>query len=466
MKVFAFVAGLGCSLLAISAVGQDLQQPDSIDLNTYAYNYYYQEAAPSPSDLRVEPPTVDDAGDDWADGKDGDKHGKGKGRGVAGWLGDRWSLDGFINFGGTVNADNPVNRFNGPVTFNDRDDFMLNQLYLSLGRAADNGGCGFDWGARVDFLFGTDYIFTQSVGLETKDNGDNAWNGLTTGLGNPDLYGLALPQAYVDLAYNKLNFRLGHFYTIMGYERVAANRNFFYSHAYTMQYGEPFTHTGGLLTWSGDRLTLNGGLVNGWNKTDAVSDKLAFLGGVTYTPESERYSLTLSVISGEEDGTAPLPVPPATSPRNAYSLVLNYHVTSRLNYVFQHDYGKQHDRFGPNVDAEWYGINQYLFYTLNDCWRFGARFEWFRDDDGARLSAAPVRVGGPGGLGLMLPGGPADFAGNYYNVTLGANWTPRANIVVRPEVRWDWSDGTAAAPFDDFSSDSQFTAAVDAIIAF
>jgi hypothetical protein len=58
------------------------------------------------------------------------------------------------------------------------------------------------------------------------------------------------------------------------------------------------------------------------------------------------------------------------------------------------------------------------------------------------------------------------MAGNYYNVTAGANWTPRENIVVRPEVRWDWSDGTMASPYDDLSSDSQFTAAIDAIITF
>ncbi|MDP6557059.1 MAG: porin [Pirellulaceae bacterium] len=461
MRTLAILVGMGWSLFAMHAIGQDLQQPRSTQPDSFAYNSYYQEAQPSPSDLPIE----SQSSDEFSKERAGKNLGKGgKGRRSSGWLGDRWTMDGFIDLGGTVNADNPANRFNGPMTFNDRNDFTMNQLYLSLGREVDNGGCGFDWGARIDFLYGTDYIFTQSVGLETKDNGDNAWNGLTTGLGNPNLYGLAMPQAYVDLAYNRLNFRLGHFYTIMGYEGVAANKNFFYSHAYTMQYAEPFTHTGGLMTWSGDRWTVHGGLVNGWDKTDAESDKLAFLGGITYTPCHERYSITLTGISGEEDGTLAATVTP--TPRNMYSLVMNYHVTDRLEYVLQHDNSWQEDVFGPGVDAEWYGLNHYLFYTLNDCWKFGARFEWFRDDDGVRLSGAPLRVGGPGGLGIMLPGGAADLAGNYYNVTLGANWTPRSRIVVRPEVRWDWSDGTTAAPFDGFTKDSQFTASVDAIITF
>ena len=234
------------------AFGQDLRLPLSAQPDSLTYNYYYQEASPSPSDLRIEARSIDELSREipW---KPFGQSGKAKRR--RNGLLDRWTFDGFIDLGGTVNADSPANRFNGPMTFNDRNDFTMNQLYLSLSREADNCGCGVEWGARIDFLFGTDYIFTQSVGLELKDDGDNAWNGLTTGLGNPNLYGVAMPQAYVDLALNKLNLRLGHFYTIMGYEGVAANSNFFYSHAYTMQYAEPFTHTGGLLSWSGDRLT-------------------------------------------------------------------------------------------------------------------------------------------------------------------------------------------------------------------
>ena len=454
MRSWAILVGIGCSLFTMNAMGQDLRQPRSNQLNEFVHNDYYQQAQPSPSDLRIESPSSDER----LGGKNLGKRAKRK-RLSGWWPGDRWTMTGFIDFGGTLNADNPTNRFNGPMTFNDRHDFTMNQIVLSLGREVDNGGSGFDWGARIDFLFGTDYIFTQSVGLELKDDGDNAWNGLTSGLGNPNLYGFALPQAYVDLAYNKLNFRLGHFYTIMGYEVVAANNNFFYSHAYTMQYGEPFTHTGGLMSWSGDRLTVYGGVVNGWDKTDALADKMAFLGGLSFTPYDERYSLTWTFITGEEDGTSPAATSPATSPRHGYSLVFDYHISNRLEYVIQHDYGRQHDALGLNVDAEWYGINQYLFYTLNDCWKFGARFEWFRDDDGVRLNSMFVRNGG-----LGTPA--ASMAGNYYNITAGANWTPRCNIVVRPEVRWDWSDGTIFAPFDDLTSDSQFTAAIDAIITF
>lgn len=71
---------------------------------------------------------------------------------------------------------------------------------------------------------------------------------------------------------------MGHFYTIIGNEVVTAPDNFFYSHAYTMQYGEPFTHTGGLASWSGEKVTVHGGVVNGWDKFDAETDLLSLSG--------------------------------------------------------------------------------------------------------------------------------------------------------------------------------------------
>ena len=60
---------------------------------------------------------------------------------------------------------------------------------------------------------------------------------------------------------------MGHFYTIIGYEVVPATGNFFYSHAYTMYYGEPFTHTGALAEFAvNDQWTVYGGWVNGWDQ--------------------------------------------------------------------------------------------------------------------------------------------------------------------------------------------------------
>lgn len=471
----ALAAAACCGFVATGAQAQGLRQPESVQPVALTYDYYAQDnVAPSPSDLAVAETSAFEYAKDASqkDGKDCGCDAKGGGKGGKGcrtcepWrlfptIGNGWTAEGWISGGGTYNADNPISNYNGPVTFNDRaDELMLNQLYITMGREADNGGCGWAWGGRMDLLYGTDYIFTQAAGLETNPDGTNSWNG-------SKMYGLALPQAYGEVAYNDLSVKIGHFYTIMGYEGVKATNNFFYSHAYTMQYGEPFTHTGALGTYDfSDRWTFYGGMVNGWDKFDAVSDKMAFLGGATYTPDHERYSLTGTVISGQEDGIAP-----PTTTRTGYSIVFDYDISDRLKYVFQHDNFWQNNVFGAGLDAEWYGINQYLFYTINDCWKLGARVEWFRDDDGVRLSGAPLRESLTGGVPAGGFNTAAESAGDYYNITVGANWTPRSNLTVRPELRWDWSDGTGGGPgmglpFDSRTKDSQFTAALDAILVF
>jgi len=259
-----------------------------------------------------------------------------------------------------------------------------------------------------------------------------------------------VPQLYADFAYNRLSVRLGHFYTIIGYEVVTAPDNFFSSHAYTMQYGEPFTHTGGRALYRfNDRWTFVGGLVNGWDKWDAVTNRAAFLGGAIYTPDHERYTLAFAFSTGEEDGAAP----PIMGSRTVYSLVFSFDVTDRIQYVLQHDNGWQDDGLGPDADTRWYGINQYLFYTINDRWKAGIRGEWFRDDDGTRVTG--VRATNPYGGGS---------AGDFYQISVGLNWRRMPNLTVRPEVRWDWFDGDGTPPYDDNTKDSQFTAAMDVIL--
>ena len=106
--------------------------------------------------------------------------------------------------------------------------------------------------------------------------------------------------------------------------------------------------------------------------------------------------------------------------------------------------------------AFWYGLDQYLYYTINDCWKSGLRFEWFRDEDGTRV-------------GLNRPSNPNNvpFVGNFYSVSAGVNWSPTSNLMVRPEIRYDWFNGDQPVqPFNDGISSSQLLLAMDAILQF
>jgi hypothetical protein len=356
---------------------------------------------------------------------------------------------GWISGGFTANEYNPTDNYNGPVTFNDRaDEGQLNQLYGIIERAVDNEGCGWGFGYRTDLLYGTDHRFTMARGLELEQDLSDRWN-------SGRFYGLALPQAYADFAYNDTTLRVGHFYTILGYEVAPAANNFFYSHSYAFQYAEPITHTGALAMqkWN-DRLSFSAGVHKGWDNFDEApgQDQTSFLGGVTLTSEDGKSSLAFALTTGDEPGAT------GFDNRTMYSLVYSRKMAcDRLTYVFQHDAGVQNDGVvvvgGPVQDAEWYGINQYLLYQINCCWSTGVRFEWFRDDDGARVAGI--------GDGNAIAGG--SFPGNFYEATWGANWRPNPNVVIRPELRYDWFDGTGT-PYNDGTRDHQLTAAVDAII--
>lgn len=80
-----------------------------------------------------------------------------------------------IKFGGWINGGvtfNPsqAGGYNGPVIFADQANrFQLNQLNLFVQRPVVSTGNAWDIGGRVDFMFGTDAIFTQAFGVPTFD---------------------------------------------------------------------------------------------------------------------------------------------------------------------------------------------------------------------------------------------------------------------------------------------------------
>jgi hypothetical protein len=376
------------------------------------------------------------------------------------------SLSGWAIGSYTYNTNNPSDRINGPVTFNDRsNDFLMNQLYLVAERKVDTEGDKIDLGFRVDALYGTDAFFTQAFGLDQ-----------TIITGSP-LYRLALPQIYGEAflpIMDGLSIKGGHFYTIIGYEVVTTPDNFFTTLPYTFQYGEPFTHTGVLSNLAvNDKLSWYNGVVEGWDNWWDNNNAWSYLGGVSYQA-FEKTNITLTYITGSEQDTKNIGFqgirkPGGTVNRTMYSLVIQQGITEKLKYVFQHDHGWQASSpgqgapvdVGPTPRAEWYGINQYLFYDINDKFAVGVRGEWFRDDDGVRV--AVFRSGSPANPGALGPS-------NYYALSLGANYRPTSFFTIRPELRWDWQDADANAgttrAFSAFTERDQFLMAVDFILTF
>jgi len=410
------------------------------------------------------------------------------------------TFGGWISGGITVNNLSPSNNFNGPVTFGSRNgEPMLNQLYFFLERAIQVQGDHWDFGGRADFLYGTDAIYTQTYGspfgtwdyyLAKGCNDENTNCSIR-------FYSAAVPQVYLTISApvgNGLEIRLGHFYTPFGYEAVKAPDNFFYSHAYTMQYGEPFTHTGLLVRYPVTRNiglgagSATGNAANGctWRRSPAGEPVRAgpclsgggwdgdfnsglnawsFMGSVQYTSDDQATQVSAKGTIG----------PTSAENRNDWgliSLILQQDFGENWHYVLQHDRGFADrallDQQNALRNATWYGINQYLFYDWSDRLSVGIRAEWFRDQNGFRVCEDP----GPTVTVCPNPlAGIPNGAGNsYYAVTAGLKWRPLPWVAIRPSVRFDKSADIDAFGYDPTNqagtASSQVLVATDVIVNF
>lgn len=386
-----------------------------------------------------------------------------------------WRLGGWLQQGVTWNAAGPSNASNVPVLFNDRaNGYQVNQLYLYLAREVCTDGLGWDLGGRVDVNFGTDSRFVTVPGLEEHENRTAKWNG------EDAEYGIALPQAYVELGmplgpYGS-SFRVGHFYALGGYETFAAPDNFFYSHAYTYLYGEPFTFSGGMLLMKvSDTMSLGLAGTTGWDALDGNGDEWGVRLGLMKKSRDCRTTAAVTFHTGQDFTGINTAIGPQGAPRHWASLVVKRCLTEQLYYVFQSDYGYQDDAAllvdaGSNTigfrPGQWWGINQYLIYDFHPCWSAGLRVEWFRDQDNTRVGV-PV---------TFSPGGPAFDGQDYVGLTAGLHWKPHSNVLLRQEIRWDYSNvesnpnapGVPAGvrPYNDRRDDNQLTVALDLILLF
>jgi hypothetical protein len=396
---------------------------------------------------------------------------------------------GYVNVG--IGANAWGSDFNGPIGFNDRNWMgQLNQLYLINERKAD-GAAGLDLGGRVDLLYGTDFFYTVASGLDASRSPADPL-GLSLPRWNSNkYYGLAMPQLYAEAAWQDVVVWVGHFYTIVGYQAVPALSTFFYTRTYTCIYGEPLTQTGVLATWTpSDRLVVQAGITNGWDNFDdsirtagpvlntdypGWNSNAAFLGAVTLQDDGGA-ALTLAATSGNEGSQTEVAGVPFTLVGNLTSLTLvgTLPLSARLAYVGQGTVGwwdnAAVNAAGRPTTANWYGLNQNLFWSFTDRLVGGVRLEWFFDADGTRvISALRNQV-------FQQPSFAAGFQGGFCQMAWGLNWLPTRNLIVRPELRYDWytptdiaatRSGAAPLPFGrSFDRYGQFYGGCDAIWQF
>ncbi|PYM19688.1 MAG: hypothetical protein DMD81_03385 [Candidatus Rokuibacteriota bacterium] len=367
---------------------------------------------------------------------------------------------GWIQQGFAGNPDDPRDRVNFGANYDWRaNDYRLNQVYFILENVLEHED-KFNVGYRVDFLVGHDAPFFVANGLLSDFTGFDRSSGV--GVDGPKSFrevnrvGIDVPQFFVEAHFpgvvtsKGFDVRVGKFYTLMGRDVYPGADTDFYSRTYENVYATPFTHTGVMTTWHATAtLDVLVGVVRGWDVFRDNNDMVSFHGGFVWNSPDKRYNWTTAWITGPEQ---------PDNNRDYRSLISSY-LTAKFGaggawtvsaggHLGYEVNGAVDAETGRTKDAKWYGATINLFYDVDPKLRLGTRAEWFRDEQGTRTG----QLGRPG------------FAAHFLALTAGLSYKPYRSIIVRPELRVDWSPD--ARPYNDQTGHVQFVPAIDLIVRF
>jgi hypothetical protein len=415
------------------------------------------------------------------------------------------TISGHVDAGTNINPDSPDNNINFGQLFTDRaNSFRMNQANIAVQQDIDSSASVFNWGWRIEGMYGTDARFTHTVGLfDRATNSPYQW----------DLVEGSVSGHFPVIFGGGIDVKAGIYPTPIGYEVIDANGNFFYTHSYIFNYGIPLKHTGTYATghvtdmidvWAGVDTGVNAGMPflrgSDNNHTGAI---LAGIGinnplpnltilGLAHIGAENGYVAGASCASGATacyGGRGP-----NRYSRQIYDLVTTWKATDQITVVNETNYIRD-DLFHATAEGTaFYGI-----YKWNDEWSFGARGEVFRDDQGFFVTSfqeSQAFMNAERGIGMGNAVGPTNIFNSGYNagratyseLTLGANWSPAIafpnqlpstlGLTIRPEFRWDHAFGLTPGlhPFGVTKAsvaagtvgtkDDQILLSVDAIIAF
>lgn len=396
------------------------------------------------------------------------------------------TVTGHVEGGATINFANPINRINFGRLFDDRTSPVLNQALLTIQRPLDPKATDYDFGFKVQGMFGSDARFTHFLGeLDYAIHGRHQ---------------IDLVEAYAAvhlpwLTEGGIDVKIGQFVTLEGAEVITAPDNPLYSHSYIFNFGIPFKHTGILTTthvtsW----LDIQAGVTTGVNTSIGWpgdnNDAAAFHGGIGLNLLDGALTIVATTHIGPENpkqtdplgvGWPNIPVLCGCDPNNTNrylnDMVITWKATENLTFItdlnFIRDDGfNLHPITGRPQGVEGYGGAQYAIYKVNDWLKIAGRAEVWRDNNAFFVNAFPGSfdfVNAEHGFpATVISGGRT----TYLELTGGLTISPPlqqipliTGLIIRPEVRWDTSlNGTS--PFAAGTKHSQVTFGIDAIVPF
>lgn len=181
--------------------------------------------------------------------------------------------------------------------------------------------------------------------------------------------------SYLAPAGRGLQIDAGIFVTPAGAEVIEAKDDYNYSRALLFVLAVPGYHAGVRMSYSpSDKVTLTGGLVNGWNDVVDNNTGKTLMAGMTLKPTSA-VTLVQNYIAGPETaGTN-------ENWRHLSDTILTYAATPKLSLIGNYDYGR-------DTGAHWQAVAAYLKYQATSVVALSPRFEYYDDASGFTTGTA------------------------------------------------------------------------------
>ncbi|MDQ6870301.1 MAG: porin [Pseudomonadota bacterium] len=408
---------------------------------------------------------------------------------------DTFTVGGTVEAGVTLNGDNPADGLNFGHLFTDKANTpVLNQILLTAQRPLDPKATDYDFGFKVQLMYGSDARYTHFLG-----EADYALNEL-----NQFDVVEAWATAHLPWLFSGgIDIKAGQYVTLEGAEVIDPTGDYLYSHSYIFNFGIPFKHTGIMTISHVDPLVdIYAGVDTGVNTTfgNHLGDNnggAAFHGGIGLNLLDGNLTILATTHIGPENAdtngtnnTIDIITACGCNPNNALRYLNDITTTWKINdsWTLINDLNYIRD---DGFKATGYGIAQYAVYTVNDWLKIVGRAEVWRDNNNFFVAAFPGNFdfvnAEHGFINTAIPGGPAGGGTTYFEITGGLNLAPALpqgfpvlkSITFRPEVRYDASlnnttpfDGQSVpggrhfAGFGAGTKSSQFTFGGDLIAKF
>jgi hypothetical protein len=355
-------------------------------------------------------------------------------------------VDGWVAFSYNASTRNVTNL---PYTWNDRaDSALLQQIWVNIGDPVDWDLLEVQHGWNVSLLYGSDYRFTLIRGflnnqLKNTNLDPRELNGFEQNIYGGDIpvftYNVFLPG----VGGEGTEITVGRMFCQFGYESVMAPTTPLMSRSYAFNWAPPFFHVGAMATSKlNPNWIVKNMIVNGNDVFFDGSQEWRYAGQAVWTSDDESTTVAFGTSVGRGRFDPSRPSGPAQgittiglayeplgrNNMNVFDLVYTTKLAEKTRYAFEAIYGYQTDvpavatgsaaNFGGGTGtARWCSLVNYLFHDFTDQWTGVARFEIFNDYQGQRTG----------------------FEGTYYSATLGLQCRPCDEVLIRPEIRYDYN---------------------------